>query len=403
MSSFDEGLGYVNLAIVTNILTPYRIPLFAAIRKRVDRLHVLLMAAQEENRQWKLGSTSFSHEVLPGFHVKPPGADVSAHVNFGVMRALRRVNPDVVLSGGFAPANVAAWAYCRLHRRSFVGWGELSIKDTAQTSMAKRGLRRVLTAWSDGAIASSSDARDVFVHYGLRPDRILTSIMPIDVEFFHQRATAWRSTAGFETERARYPGPIVLSVGRLTEPKGYRELFAMYAEIVKRRPDVSLLIVGDGPERAEHEATVRARGWTRVHFLGFQQADEVAKYLALADVFVFHTLCDPFGAVLSEAMAAGVPAVSSVYAAATRDLIEDGVTGFRIDPKDTQPAADTIVNVLDSPPDQLAALRRAAYDRVSVSDIERSADRMVTYLSALAGSSRRATWGASRRAEYPRG
>jgi glycosyltransferase involved in cell wall biosynthesis len=384
-------------------LTPYRIPLFAAMRTRLDRLHVLLMAEQEENREWKLGSVPFTCEVLPGFHVKPPGAEVSLHLNYGVMRALRRSNPDVVLSGGFAPANVAAWLYCRLRRRSFVGWGELSMQNLAQTSMLKRGLRRVMTSWSDGAIASSSDARDVFAHYGLRPDRILTSIMPIDVEFFHQGATAWRSSAGFQTERARYPGPILLSVGRLTERKGYRELFAMYAEIVRRQPEVFLLIVGDGPERAEHEATVRTHGWTRVRFLGFQQAAEVVKCLALADVFVFHTLCDPFGAVLSEAMAAGVPVVSSVYAAATRDLIEDGVTGFRIDPKDTQSAADTIVKVLDMPQDQLALLRRAAYDRVKVSDIERSADRMVAYLSALAGSGRRDTWGASRCAEHPRG
>jgi glycosyltransferase involved in cell wall biosynthesis len=177
----------------------------------------------------------------------------------------------------------------------------------------------------------------------------------------------------------------------------------MYREIVRRQPDVFLLIVGDGPERAEHEAAVRTHGWTRVRFLGFQQAKDVVKMLALADVFVFHTLRDPFGAVLSEAMAAGVPAVSSVYAAATRDLIDDGVTGFRIDPKDAQSAADTIVRVLALPPDQLASLRRAAYDRVKMSDIQRSADRMVAYLSAVAGSGRREPWAARRCEERPRG
>jgi glycosyltransferase involved in cell wall biosynthesis len=319
------------------------------------------------------------------------------------MRALRRSNPDVVLSGGFAPANVAAWLYCRLRGRSFVGWGELSMQDVARASMSKRGLRRVMTSWSDGAIASSSDARDVFVHYGAQPERILTSIMPIDVEFFHRGATIWRTSSGGRTERARYPGPILMSVGRLSEGKGYRELFAMYAEIVSQRPDVFLLIVGDGPERAEYEAAVRTRGWTRVHFLGFRQAEDVVKGLALADVFVFHTLGDTFGAVLSEAMAAGVPAVSSVYAGATRDLIEDGVTGFRIDPKDPQSSGETIVKVLDLPPDRLAALRRAAYERVKMFDIEQSAGRMVAYLQSVARSGRRGTRGASRGAERPGG
>ena len=273
------------------------------------------------------------------------------------------------------------------------------MQDVARASMPKRALRRVMTSWSDGAIASSSEARDVFAHYGLPSDRILTAVMPVDVDFFHRRATAWRASAELQIDRAQYPGPILLSVGRVTERKGYRELFAMYAEIVKRKPEVSLVIAGDGPDRDEHEAAVRARGWTRVRFLGFQQAEDVVKCLALADVFVFHTLCDPFGAVLSEAMAAGVPAVSSVYAGATRDLIEDGVTGFRIDPKDAASSADTIRRVLDLPPDRLASLRRAAYERVRMFDVERSADRMVAYLRALGDSHGRGTWGTSRCAE----
>jgi hypothetical protein len=124
----------MNLAVVTNILTPYRVPLFEAIGKRVDRLHVLLMAEREENREWTFDAVAFQHEVLPGFHVKLPGAEVSLHVNHGVMRALRRLNPDVVLSGGYAPANLTAWLFCRLHQRPFVGWGELSMQDVAHYS-----------------------------------------------------------------------------------------------------------------------------------------------------------------------------------------------------------------------------------------------------------------------------
>jgi glycosyltransferase involved in cell wall biosynthesis len=140
-----------------------------------------------------------------------------------------------------------------------------------------------------------------------------------------------------------------------------------------------------------------------VHFLGFQQADELVKSLALADVFVFHTLSDPFGAVLSEAMAAGVPAVSSVYAAATRDLIDDGVTGFRIDPMDPRASAATIARALDLSPTQRDALRRAAYDRVTLFDIERSADRMVDFLCGVVQDRKRSTRTANRRGERPRG
>jgi glycosyltransferase involved in cell wall biosynthesis len=373
----------MNLAVVTNILTPYRIPLFEAIRKRVEALHVFLMAEREENRDWTLSATSFQCDVLPGFHVKPPGAEVSLHVNHGVMRALRRANPDVVLSGGYAPANIEAWLYCRMHQRPFVSWGELSTQDIAGITMLRRGLRRVMTSWSEGAIASSSDARNVFAYYGLPQDRILTSLMPIDVKFFHEEATAWRASDWWQSERCRFSGPILLSVGRLTERKGYRELFEMYAAILRQRPNVSLIIVGEGPDRVDYESLVRRQQWPHVRFLGFRQADEVVKFLALADVFVFPTLFDPFGAVLSEAMAAGLPVVSSVHAAATNDLVVDGITGFRIEPKDIDQSSEVILRVLDMTPTERATLGRAAYERVSCHDIDTTADNMVSFLRTI--------------------
>ena len=373
----------MNLTVVTNILTPYRVPLFEAIGKRVDRLHVLLMAEREENRDWKLGEAAFQRDVLPGFHVKLPGAEVSLHVNHGVMRALRRVNPDVVLSGGFAPANLTAWLYCWLHRRTFVGWGELSMQDVASTSLLKRGVRRMMTSWSDGAIASSSEARDVFIHYGAPASKVQTAIMPIDVEYFHAQSMAWRNSEWFTYERARYTSPILLSVGRLTERKGYQELFAIYDAMIRQRPDVTLLIVGDGPDRATYESYVRSQNWKHVHFLGFRQAEEVVKYLALADLFVFHTLSDPFGAVLSEAMAAELPVVSSIHAAATKDLVDDGVTGFRIDPKHAEESARVLLRVLAMTSSERAALGRAAYERVRCHDIDSTADHMVEFLKSL--------------------
>ncbi len=373
----------MNLAVITNILTPYRVPLFEAIGKRVDRLDVLLMAEREENRDWILGATPFQCDVLPGFHVKLPGAEVSLHVNYGVMRALRRASPDVVLSGGYGPANLTAWLYCRLHGRLFVGWGELSMQDVANTSLLKRGLRRMMTSWSDGAIASSSEARDVFLHYGATVSKVQTAIMPIDVEYFHARAMAWRNSEWFKCERARYTSPILLSVGRLTERKGYRELFAIYEAVVKQRPDVTLLIVGDGPDRATYESYAQSLNWKHVHFLGFRQADEVVKYLALADIFVFHTLSDPFGAVLSEAMAGELPVVSSIHAAATKDLVDDGVTGFRIDPKHAEQSAQVLLRVLAMTSPERAALGRAAYERVRRHDIDITADHMVEFLKSL--------------------
>jgi glycosyltransferase involved in cell wall biosynthesis len=376
----------MKLAVVTNILTPYRIPLLEALRERVGELDVLLMAEREENRAWRLAPTTLACQVLPGWHPRPRGAETSLHINYGVLRALHAIRPDVVLSGGFAPANLAAWLYCTLTRRPFVGWGELTSADVTSKSRPARAVRRLLSRWSRGAIASSSEAAAVFAHYGVARERLLTAPMPVDVDFFHARAGACRQSRWWREQRARFPGPILLSLGRLAQRKGYRELFAIYERVLAQRADVSLLIVGDGPERATLEREVATRGWRAVHFLGFRQAEEVARFLALADVFIFHTLSDPFGAVLSEAMAAGVPAAASVHAAATADLIEQGVTGLRIEPRDSAAAAHAVLHLLALGPAPRAALIAAAYARVKQHDIAASSALMADFLGALARS-----------------
>ena len=92
----------MNVVVVTNILTPYRVPLFEALAEQCEQFTVLLMAEREENRQWVFGELPFRTEVLPGWHVRPRGAEVSLHLNYGVVRRLRLLNPDIVLSGGFA-------------------------------------------------------------------------------------------------------------------------------------------------------------------------------------------------------------------------------------------------------------------------------------------------------------
>jgi hypothetical protein len=71
----------VRLAVVTNILTPYRVPLFSMMARCVEDFTVFLMAEQEENRQWQIGPVSFKTQVLNGFHFKPLSGDVHLHWN----------------------------------------------------------------------------------------------------------------------------------------------------------------------------------------------------------------------------------------------------------------------------------------------------------------------------------
>lgn len=380
----------MKLAVVTNILAPYRVPLFEAMAQRVDDFTVFLMAKQEENRQWDIGSVPFRTEVLNGFHLRPPSAEVSLHWNYGVVQALQRANPDIVMSGGFAPANIEAYLYCKLFGKAYVGWGEFTLRDGAQSSAIRRVLRRWMTRGSAASIASSTEAHEAFLHYGAARRSVLTSLMPIDVERFHRDARAFRTTQAYAELRRHFSQPIIVSVGRLTDRKGFRDLLSIYERVVAEQPEASLVLVGDGQDRPAYEAIARARGLRHVHFIGFVSQEILPRYLALADVFVFPTLSDTYGAVLAEAMAVELPVVSSIFAAATADLVQEGVNGYSITPTVHAAAAQRILDILALSPEERLEMGRAGYRSVQATGFEPSAEVIVQFLrSVLAGGSDR--------------
>jgi glycosyltransferase involved in cell wall biosynthesis len=374
----------MKLVVVTNILTPYRVPLFEAIARKCEQLTVFLMAEREENRQWEIGSVSFRTELLPGWHIRPKGTEVSFHLNYGMVKRLRRFDPDVVLSGGFAPAHLAAFTYCKLFHKRYVQWGELTLRDGAQSSSVRRLLRRTLIGGADACIASSNEARDTFRHYGVASRPILTTPMPIEIERIHDEVVAIRQTAEHAARRNRYPGPVLLSVGRLLDAKGCRHLFELYEQVHADRPDVSLVLVGDGPDRAAYETFCRDRGWVQVHFIGHVESSSLSQYLALGDLFIFPTLSDTFGAVLSEAMAAELPVLSSIHAAATRDLVQDGLNGWAFDPLIPERGTARVLEFLATSPIQQRTMSHAAYQAVRHTDVGPSTDAMVQFLESIA-------------------
>ncbi len=86
------------------------------------------------------------------------------------------------------------------------------------------------------------------------------------------------------------------------------------------------------PEDGTLRQACAARGIRNVSFVGFIQKRELPRYYALADVFVFPTLGDPYGLVVDEAMACGLPVISTSAAGEIHDRVEDGVNGYIVPP-----------------------------------------------------------------------
>jgi glycosyltransferase involved in cell wall biosynthesis len=143
------------------------------------------------------------------------------------------------------------------------------------------------------------------------------------------------------------PGPVAVVVGALRSDKGHRDLLDSWHIVANEVPDASLVVVGDGPDRAELERLAQRPGLERVHFLGARV--DAPLLAAGADVFVlasYNIECFPY-AVL-EAMAGGVPVVSTVTGGLA-EMVDHGVTGLLVPPQAPEALGRALVEVLGSP------------------------------------------------------
>jgi glycosyltransferase involved in cell wall biosynthesis len=121
-----------------------------------------------------------------------------------------------------------------------------------------------------------------------------------------QTRRAWRTALGISEPR------VALNVKRLHELAGQRFLIDAFARVSRSRPDLRLVICGTGPLRQELDEQVRAAGASgRVTFTGLLPNDEIARYAAVADVFVLPSLLEALPTVAVEALASGTPVVSA--------------------------------------------------------------------------------------------
>jgi len=117
----------------------------------------------------------------------------------------------------------------------------------------------------------------------------------------------------------------------------------------KSTEPVSLLLVGDGPEEDSLRRFCAERGLDNVVFAGFLQKSDLPRYYAIADVFVFPTLGDPYGLVVDEAMACGLPVISTSAAGEVHARIEQGVNGYIVSPENSVVLAERMLEMAQDP------------------------------------------------------
>jgi rhamnosyl/mannosyltransferase len=199
--------------------------------------------------------------------------------------------------------------------------------------------RRVLRA-ADRIIATSPRYIETSPWLGPVRDKCTVVPLAVDVRRFTPPATA----------RARRTGrqATLLLVGRLRYYKGLDTLLSALVDL----PDLHLDVVGDGPMQTPWKALALELGVAdRVTFYGRVGDADLPEHYRKADVFVLpaNARSEAFGMVLQEAMACGLPCITTEIGSGTSWVVQDGVTGLVVPPRDPLALAGAIRNLLDDP------------------------------------------------------
>ncbi len=265
--------------------------------------------------------------------------------------ALRNFHPDIVhIHSPFPLGEIANWLFHRGSSTVITHHSDI-VRQKRLLWFYGPLLKRVLAA-ADGIIATSPPYLESSPWLG--PVRSSCKVVPlgVDLELF-------KPPAGKKPPEGLRQ---LLFVGCLRYYKGLQTLLEAMTSI----PDSELTVVGDGPMRVAWEQTALRLGLSeRVHFTGQVSDEALLKQYARADLFVLpaNARSEAFGTVLLEAMACGLPLISTELGTGTSWVNQDGVTGKVVPPKDAKKMAETINALLDDS-DRLMEMGRAARRRV---------------------------------------
>ena len=358
----------MRVSLIVDNLGPYHVARLDAAGSKVD-LTAIELRKKSTTYDWETnGGGQFSTRTLPIAEKSWDSATDSLE------RALEESCPDVVAINGWgdylAPQ---AMRWCAKNGVAVVMMSESTEADRPQSRLKTLAKRR-LVRMAGSSLVGGEPQKRYMVSLGARRERVFTGYDVVDNEFF-SRASTGRKENG---ERAK---TYFLASNRFIERKNLGLLIDAYAQL-ETQCDWDLCLLGDGElkgeliaqcrshglfveERAPWEASGAERSAQTVFFPGFRQIDELPRFYAGAGCFVHPALAEPWGLVVNEAMASGLPVLVAERVGCAQDLVEAGVNGFTFDPADCAELASLLQRVAaeDFP---LAEFGRASRQKIAI-------------------------------------
>jgi glycosyltransferase involved in cell wall biosynthesis len=349
-----------------NIPAPYMVERFNSLHDRgnVD-LEVWFSERTVADRSWRIDEAEwrFRHRYLPRLRLGNQGVAMASPL-------LAARGPDVLIMQYGAPEYVLAWAAAVLRRWRTAFWVEVTFDTWIRRRAYAEWLKHRMFRRLDGVLTAGEDGAAFARRYGTPNDRIHFVRHVVHSRFYAAGASDAHANRDATRRRLGMAEMVFAYVGRIWEPKGIFDLVDAYQQVRRDGVAASLVVIGDGLDEDRLRSLLAERNLDGVSLVGFVQREELPAWYAIADVLVFPTRGDPYGMVVDEAMAAGLPVISTTNAGEIRPRVIPGETGWLVPAQDRDALARAMAAAAADPA-RTRAMGRLAAERLTGVEPER--------------------------------
>ncbi len=262
-----------------------------------------------------------------------------------VWQQLTTLDPAAVLVPGYytLPALAAAlWA--RAHHRTSILMTESTAFDHVRVPWKEAAKSVLLRLLFDAAVVGGTAHLRYLKQLNFPMHRIARAYDVVDNDSLANAVAAFRLQDPISLELPA--GPYFLYVGRLAPEKNVDALLSAWIAYRESGGDWPLMLVGDGPSAKALRRMADDSGFaTEVHFPGLLGSRQLPRFYAFAGCFILPSTREPWGLVVNEAMAAGLPVLVSQQCGCAEDLVEEGRNGYTFDPSSTVALTERLLSI----------------------------------------------------------
>lgn len=256
---------------------------------------------------------------------------------YALYQALEKASPDILLLPGWGfNYTLAALCWALENMVPAVVISDSNETDKSRYLLSEFVKSHLVRLFSSGLVAGKR-SMEYLMKLGMKQERIFIGCDVVDNKYFAVGADTARHDSISLRKTLGLPEKFFLAVNRIVPEKNVLRLLQAYSTYRRDGApgDWKLVLIGEGELRLDIErARTELDLEDHVFMLGIKKYEELPSFYGLATAFVLSSICEPWGLVVNEAMAAGLPVLVSNRCGCVPDLVEDMYNGYSFDPLD---------------------------------------------------------------------